>query len=102
MQPYVNKKHEENKRHNMIERYCSTRNQTVYLSKPLSEADMTIQAADFASPGKWHLAHTTWFFEEFFLRALISQTARRSYVPIIVMRFLNIVCAVGYVQGILR
>ncbi len=54
----------------MIERYLSTRNQTVYLSTPLSEADMTIQAADFASPSKWHLAHTTWFFEEFFLRAL--------------------------------
>ena len=60
---------------NMIERYLSTRNQTVYLSQPLSEADMTIQAADFASPSKWHLAHTTWFFEEFFLRALSHQTA---------------------------
>ncbi len=55
-------------------RFTATRNQTVYLSKPLSEADMTIQAADFASPSKWHLAHTTWFFEEFFLRALNKQT----------------------------
>ena len=58
----------------LIARFCATRNQTVYLSKPLSEADMTIQAADFASPSKWHLAHTTWFFEEFFLRALGYQT----------------------------
>lgn len=55
-------------------RFTATRNQTVYLSKPLSESDMTIQAADFASPSKWHLAHTTWFFEEFFLRALNKQT----------------------------
>lgn len=58
----------------LIVRFSTTRDQTTYLSKPLSEADMTIQAADFASPSKWHLAHTTWFFEEFFLRALKKQT----------------------------
>lgn len=60
---------------NLIEHFLSVRNQTIHLSKPLSEADMTIQAAEFASPGKWHLAHTSWFFEEFFLRALGKQTA---------------------------
>ncbi|HEY8118841.1 MAG TPA: ergothioneine biosynthesis protein EgtB [Methylophilaceae bacterium] len=60
---------------NLIERFVSVRNQTINLSKPLSEADMTIQAAEFASPGKWHLAHTSWFFEEFFMRPLGQQTA---------------------------
>ncbi|MGR8980590.1 MAG: ergothioneine biosynthesis protein EgtB [Gammaproteobacteria bacterium] len=55
---------------NLSERFASVREQSLVLSRPLSEADMTIQAAEFASPGKWHLAHTTWFFEEFFLRAL--------------------------------
>lgn len=49
--------------------FFSTRQRTLQLAAPLSEADMTIQAAEFASPGKWHLAHTTWFFEEFFLKA---------------------------------
>ena len=61
-------------RNNIITRYLSVRNKTVELSKPLSEADMTIQGADFASPGKWHLAHTTWFFEEFVLRVYSKQT----------------------------
>lgn len=55
---------------NLLKRFESLREQTLALSRPLSEADMTIQAADFVSPGKWHLAHTTWFFEEFFICAL--------------------------------
>jgi ergothioneine biosynthesis protein EgtB len=48
-------------------RLFQTRKLSIELAAPLSAEDMAVQAMDDASPTKWHLAHTTWFFETFVL-----------------------------------
>jgi ergothioneine biosynthesis protein EgtB len=47
--------------------FARIRTRTMQLATPLSEEDCCVQSMPDASPTKWHLAHTTWFFETFVL-----------------------------------
>lgn len=53
-------------------RFVRTRGVSEVLASPLSAEDQQIQSMPDASPSKWHLAHTTWFFETFLLQPLLS------------------------------
>ena len=52
----------------LVEKYRLVRAQTMTLCAALSAEDAVVQSMPAASPAKWHLAHTTWFFDEFVLR----------------------------------
>ena len=55
--------------------YTDVRARSAALCRPLSVDDHCAQPMEEASPPKWHLAHTTWFFETFLLRAFGSDYA---------------------------
>jgi ergothioneine biosynthesis protein EgtB len=73
--------------------YRETRSKTEALAAPLSPEDMMIQSMPDASPVKWHLAHTTWFFEQFVLAAL--DPAARPHDPAYAFLFNSYYDAVG-------
>ncbi|MDE3200545.1 MAG: ergothioneine biosynthesis protein EgtB [Acidobacteriota bacterium] len=52
-------------------RFDSVRTRTLYLCRGLTAEDMMVQSCAEASPAKWHLAHTAWFFESFVLREFL-------------------------------
>lgn len=52
----------------IIDDYNRIRAHTEHICSPLEAEDYVIQVAEFASPAKWHLGHTTWFFETFILQ----------------------------------
>lgn len=54
----------------MLENYTVTRQLTEDYCQPLTTEDFIPQVEVFASPPLWHLAHTTWFFEEMILKPL--------------------------------
>ncbi|MEM6908335.1 MAG: ergothioneine biosynthesis protein EgtB [Pseudomonadota bacterium] len=53
---------------NLAEEFARTRALHEALVEPLSDADASLQSMEDASPAKWHLGHTTWFWETFLLR----------------------------------
>jgi ergothioneine biosynthesis protein EgtB len=54
---------------NPAARYSSIRGASLRIVAPLSPEDCAVQSMPDVSPAKWHLAHTSWFFEQFLLRA---------------------------------
>jgi ergothioneine biosynthesis protein EgtB len=50
------------------ENYIQIRNKTEKICSLLKDEDHIVQVSEFASPPKWHLGHTTWFFETFILK----------------------------------
>ncbi|MFH5802999.1 ergothioneine biosynthesis protein EgtB [Alienimonas sp. DA493] len=57
----------------LAERFAEVRAFTERLVEPLSPEDCVVQPMPDASPAKWHLAHTTWFFEAFLLKPYLSK-----------------------------
>ncbi|MDI3235501.1 ergothioneine biosynthesis protein EgtB [Exiguobacterium antarcticum] len=52
----------------LIDKFSAVRKQTLSLIEPLEQEDFVIQANSDVSPPKWHIAHTTWFFERMILQ----------------------------------
>src|SRR5258708_30199479 len=71
-------------RNGLLEDLHRVRDLTVRLCDPLSAEDCVVQSAPETSPAKWHLAHTTWFLENFLLIPYLSKY-RRFHPP---LRFL--------------
>ncbi len=55
-------------RQNTATRLGQTRRISLDIAEPLSAEEQVVQPSEDASPTKWHLAHTTWFFEEVVLK----------------------------------
>ena len=79
--------------HALLERFQAVRAMTRSLAEPLTPEDCTVQSMPDASPVKWHLAHTTWFFETFILDA--AKPGREPFHPAFRVLFNSYYNAVG-------
>ena len=67
--PHLDRSRDTNSRGaTLLDSYRAIRHATMELCRPLATEDFVVQSMPDASPVKWHLAHTSWFFEEFVLQ----------------------------------
>lgn len=64
---------------NLLDHYKSVREHSITICSPLQTEDYVVQPVVEVSPPKWHLGHTTWFFETFLLKPYL--TAYQEYNP---------------------
>jgi hypothetical protein len=57
----------------ILARFLDIRAQSEALAAPLAPEDQVVQSMPDVSPTKWHLAHITWFFEQFLLGGLAGE-----------------------------
>ncbi len=60
------------KKSDVFDRFYRVRDRTLKIVEPLAVEDMVIQCGQDTSPMRWHLAHTTWFFEKFVLSKFVK------------------------------
>ena len=81
----------------LLTRFQAVRMKTIDLVKHLSVEDMVVQSDDFVSPIKWHLGHTTWFFENFILKN--TPTNLKLLIKILIIySILTIIVLVSLIQ----
>jgi ergothioneine biosynthesis protein EgtB len=78
---------------NTVQRYLKIRTASEALAVPLSAEDCQVQSMPDASPTKWHLAHTSWFFETFLLAE--HQPGYRPFDPAYAVLFNSYYVSVG-------
>ncbi len=71
--------------HDIATTYETVRKRSLRLAEPLCDEDCAAQSMSDASPVKWHLAHTTWFFETFVLERMEADF--RPFHPVFRMLF---------------